>query len=390
MKNNLKLTTRLYILILSLVLSSALFLSVSTIGSSEKKWLDLTNSTEGVYVIEHLNIDYRYDKTKYEVVPFVTEPYAVIKGDKYLINLLKWNGKPEFFIDLNGKLPGVYREKVQYTGINKKLKVEIYPSIINLRLMEQQTIKIVPTIELVGVEKLRDNYIVSVPKLLKEEVLIRDIQDKLNQVGQVKGVVDVSGMTETQDVVVQLTVYDRDGKEMKDINLIDKTVTVRIPIERKVTVVEEEVINKIVKVENISKIDEQKQPTPPKQEEKPKVDNNQKLPVREGVLSFINIPSDLNLINNTTGLKWSSDVKIDLKGFKAGKYEMTINDNGVKKVVKFDLIPKNPPKENTENEETKEDTGTVKDPNTPIDEETNNPKQDEPINKNEVNNQTKK
>lgn len=371
MKNKLKLRTRLTILILSFILSSALFLSVSTVGDQEaKKWLTLSTSTDGVYVIDNPMIDYRYDKTKYEVVPFISEPYVVIKGDKQLINVLKMTGKPEFFIELSGKLPGTYREKVSYKGINKNLKVEVYPSIVDLRLMEQQTIKIKPTIELTNLEGVNKNYIVSVPELQKEEVLIRDIQDKLNQVGKVEGVVDVKNMTKTQEVDVTLTVYDRDGNVMKDINLIDKTIKVKIPIERKVTVIKEEVINEIVIVEGVNKQPEDekeppKETQPPKQPTQPTKPNTEKpvqeQPKREGILSFINIPANMTLSNHTSGIKWSSDVKIDLKDFKEGKYEMTINDNNTRKVVKFDLILKEDQQETNQGEPQDETDGDTED-----------------------------
>lgn len=355
MRNKVSITTKLWLLILSLMVSSALFLSVSTVGNTTKEAFLSSSFSEGVYVIENLNVDYRYDKTKYEVVNLSSEPYAVIRGDKALINMLKWSGNPEFFIELSGKPPGTYRETIQYSGINKGLTVEIYPSILDLRLMEQQTIKIVPTIEVVGQDKLKENYIVSLPELDKEEVMIRDIQDKLNLVGQVKGVIDVSNMIKTQTVTVTLEVYDRDGSIIPNINLIDKTIQVTIPIEKKVTIVKEEIVNEIVVIEkedsketDTSKQNETQSKEPSKQPEKD-------TPVKEGVLSFINIPEGLNLVYDTSNLKWSGDVKIDLKGFKAGKYEMTVNDNGVKKVVKFTLTEKDKPKEPNDKESEESD-----------------------------------
>jgi YbbR domain-containing protein len=311
---------RIGVFIISLILASILAINVSTLGEERNHEFSFTNSTEGVYVIEELNIEYRYDKTKYEVVPFVTNPYAVIKGDKSKINLLKWGEEPQFYIELSGKPPGTYREEVSYSGINKDLEVEFYPGLVELRLMEQQTIRLTPTIELKGIENVKENYIISVPELLKEEVLIRDIQDKLNQVGQVKGQIDVSKLTKTKEFEVSLSVYNREGNLMSDINLLDKTIKVKVPVEKKVTIVKEEVIKKIVVVEA------------PKE---PKVDNPP--PKQEGILSFINIPENLELTNSSSDLKWTGNVTIDVKGFKEGKYEMTVDDDGNKKTVKFSL-----------------------------------------------------
>ncbi|MCA1064805.1 CdaR family protein (plasmid) [Rossellomorea sp. AcN35-11] len=324
---------RIGVFIISLLLASILAINVSTLGEERNHEFSFTNSTEGIYVIEELNIEYRYDKTKYEVVPFVTKPYAVIKGDKSKINLMKWGEEPQFYIELSGKPPGTYREEISYTGINKDLEVEFYPGIVDLRLMEQQTIRLTPSIELIGMDKVKENYIISVPELLKEEVLIRDIQDKLNQVGQVKGEIDVSKLTKTKEFEVSLSVYNRDGNLMPDINLLDKNIKVKVPVEKKVTIVKEEVIKKIVVVEA------------PKE---PKVENP--LPKQEGILSFVNIPENLDLTNTSSDLKWTGNVTIDVKGFKEGKYEMTVDDAGTKKTVKF-VLKSNPPEENEDTDE---------------------------------------
>lgn len=383
MKNETKLRSKLWIMLISFVVSAGLFLSVTTLGAQGSQDFSFTASTEDVYVIENLNLDYQYDESKYEIVPLANEPYAVIKGDKQLLNLLKWQGKPEFYIDLEGLEPGTYREKIQFKGINKGLTVEIYPSVVELRLMEQQTIKLTPTIDLTGTDNLNKEYVVGVPELEKQEVLIRDVQEKLNEVGQVKATVDVSKLTQTTEIEVALTVVDRDGNVMEDINLIDTSIKVTIPVERKVTIINEEVTSEIVVVEEIvpeteepvvegvEKVEDpapKKETTTPKKEEKPvtkpappvtkpvtpakpekdKEPATPSVPIREGVLSFINIPKGVHLENNTADLKWSGDVKIDLKGFKAGKYEITVNDKGVKKTIKFDLKLDEPIKEEVE------------------------------------------
>jgi YbbR domain-containing protein len=365
MKTKEKITTKIWLMVISFTLSCILFLSVSTFEGSDKKEAFFSSSTEGTYVIENIEIDYKYDKTKYEVVPFVTEPYAVVKGNKQLINILKWSGKPEFFLELTGRLPGSYREEVEFTGINKDLEVTIYPSTIDLRLMEQQTLTIKPTLELTGVEDVRSDLIVSTPEILTKEVKVRGIQDRLNQIGQIKGILDVSKMHHTEQVEVNLIVYDRDGKVMKDINLIDKVMQVNIPIEKKVTIINEAVINKIVIVEGekepeapiISEPIKEPVVTEPLPPEpvvpKPTVPKPTKpepkepikvVPPKIGKLSFINVPSTLILTNNTPKLKWTTVIEIDLKSFKEGTYSMTIKENGVKKEIKFTLALKEAPK----------------------------------------------
>lgn len=349
---------RILIGIVSLMMSLLLYMSVSIGESGTKgKELSLLSNTKGVYVIDNLKIDYLYDKTKYEVVPLVNEPYAVVKGDKRLINILKMTGHPRFYIDLNGKLTGKYQEKVNYEGIPEGLDVEIYPSIIDLRIMEQQTLRVKPVIELIGVEEMDSRYVVSVPEVQVDEVRIRDMQDKLNQVGQVKGFVDVSNMKKSEVVRVPLKVYDRDGKVMKNINLIDKWVDVKIPIEKKVTIIKEEVVKKIVvenkednKSGNTSPVNNntkevKKEPTVPNKEPVKRNPPNNEVPKEtpvktKGELIFKNIGEGLMVEDKSGDIGLTRDIVIDVKGFKAGVYQMEILDGGKKKKIVFEIKEK--------------------------------------------------
>lgn len=310
-------------------------------GSSTSKLLSASSAQEGVYVIDNPKIAYNYDKTKYELASLSAKPYVVVRGDKQLLNMLKFSGHPRFSVDLTGKGAGSYRTSVDYKGIDKKLAVEVYPNLLDLRLMEQETYKFQPIIEVINDDVLSSKYVVSTPELLKEEVLVRDTQKKLSSIGQIKGVVDVSRLSKTSDVLVDLKVFDRNGHEMK-VNLLNKAIKVRVPVERRIVIVKEDVVKKILieKKEQVKapvKVKQKKEPENKKQVViKPKVEV--KKPKQEGVLSFINIPKGFTLTNKTPNLKWSSDFKVDLKDFAEGVYEMTVNDNDDKKILRFELV----------------------------------------------------
>lgn len=340
---------RFFIFLGCFFISTIIYWNVSSLYATNKVYS--TSSNEAVYVMDDISIDYRYDTSKYEVVPLISEPYAVLKGDKATLNRMKWSKeKPVFYIDLRGKLPGTYQEVVRYENIPENLTVEIYPLVVNLRLMEQQTLTFTPQIELIGTEKLNHNYIVSLPELGNDEVKVKGMQETLNNIGSIKGVIDVSNRTKTFEAEVMLQAYDRDGNIMPDVNILEKTITVRVPITKRV-IVNEKVINEIVIIENKDEVSEtdKKDEKPTNKTSKPESsqqetikDNSSKEPSKEppkeGVLSFINIPKGMKLENLTPDLTWSFNVKIDLKGFEAGVYEMPIKDQGKVKVLKFHLI----------------------------------------------------
>lgn len=341
---------KINIMFFSLILTLVIFMyqqdsDLSKVSSAS----DSLFSNKGVYVINNIEVEYLYDKENYEVIPFVTDIYAVIKGDKGLLNVQKWSGKPKFYIDLRGKPTGVYSERVQYDGINDKLDVEIYPKVIDLRLMEQQTVRFKPVIELKGVDKLDKNLIVSMPILLQDEVKVRGTQEKLSMIGNIKGVIDVSDLKSTSVLDVKLKVYDREGLELQGISLLDKEIKVQVPIEKKVTVIKEEVIKQIVVEQEIKEIE------------------------KKGVLSFINIPNGLKLKNLSSGLTLTKDFKIDLKGFKEGVYEVTLNDNNDLKVVKFELYSDNDKHNSDSNSDSNK--GAIKDGENKPSEDTDNVKE---------------
>lgn len=88
---------KINIMFFSLILTLVIFMyqqdsDLSKVSSAS----DSLFSNKGVYVINNIEVEYLYDKENYEVIPFVTDIYAVIKGDKGLLNVQKWSGNPNF------------------------------------------------------------------------------------------------------------------------------------------------------------------------------------------------------------------------------------------------------------------------------------------------------
>lgn len=343
-KKKVPFSTKLTMFLISFIIAIIMVVNVNTfgIGGNTNSNYSLTSSTKGTYVIEDLNLKYIYDDTKYEVVNLSTAPYAVVKGDKQFINMLKWSKKkPEFYIDLTGKTPGTYREAIQYKGINSNLTVEIYPNNLDLRVMEQETLKLEPTVELQGTEKLDSNLIVGVPEVKDKEVRIRDIQDRLNQVGQVKAIVDVSDLKDTSTVQAKLKVYDRDGKPLEDINLLDNYIDVTIPIEQKVVIINsKDAKNYVSQSEN--KMTKKKHKTSEDAKEKATTKKDKKETSKQekptGSLTFKGLKKGYDLENLSKDLEWKTNIVINVSTFKEGTYRVTVKDEGVIKNIKFKIV----------------------------------------------------
>lgn len=293
-----RIKTKIIVLIISLCTSMYLFTTVSTTQWYSNK--DKANKSifEGTLVMEDLHINYLYDKSRYEIVNLSQKPYAVLSGSKDLLNIVKWSNKqPEFTVDLRGKKEGTYRVPITYRGIDKRLKVDLYSEFLNIRVREQQTVKLKPVIDIIGQDDIPKGYSVKQPILSQEEISIRDTQAKLNRLVQIKGVLDISSFRQTTKVRVYLKPYDSNGKLIKNINLLEDFIYVEVPIENSKLIIEkpvikEKVVEKIVEkpkyiVKEVNKVVEKpKKPTddkentgvekPQKQENDNNLDSNKK------------------------------------------------------------------------------------------------------------------
>lgn len=356
-----RLRTRLLVFVSSLCISVLSFLAITALADDDMKNSFSDDRSGDSIVIDNIDIEYLYDKEKYEVVELSPEAYVVVRGNKTLLNALKYSKEPRFYIDLVGKKTGSYREELQWEGIHEDLRVDVYPTLIDLRIMEQQTVRLTPIIEYMNDDKLAKDKVIQLPELEKKEVLIKGTQEQLANVSAVKGYIDVTGYSKTRTVAVTLKAYDRNNKVIEDINLLDKVIGVTVPVEGKDVQVKEvvvevdkketkevvkEPIKETVIVETIKEVvvkEESGTATkPPSSSNDTKTDKEDTKPevTKEGTLSIINKPKDLELVIHTPKLVFSTDVKLDLSGYKTGFYEITYDDNGVKKVFKFDLLEK--------------------------------------------------
>lgn len=246
---------KVFYFVISIVLSFIFCINVGHGGSSNERMSSFgqSNKLNDTYVLDNIHIDYRYDKSIYEVESFVNQPYAVIKGNAQVINKMRlMKQKPKFYVDLTGKKPGTYQEKIKVEGLDTSaVSVSVYPVVAELKLHEQQTVKYTPIIELSGTDKVDSSkYVVGSPTIVKPiKIRIRDMQYKLGEISQVKGVINVSNLKENTILNVKLHAYDRKGNVMSNVNLIDTSVLVKIPINNKVVVQE----NKVIPLSNAEK-----------------------------------------------------------------------------------------------------------------------------------------
>lgn len=253
--NKKKKENKIRLILFSILGTIILFLSIDN-GESYK----IGANDESRYLIENIDIEYRYDKENYEVSSVVNNPYAIVSGESSKINLLKLKKGYKFYIDLEEAKEGEYNLTVLHEGINKELNVEIYPLVVNVSLIEKEILSYEPKIEVVGADSLKDrDLIVGIPELVGlKKVRVRETQENLGKIGVIKGTVDVSDLKKSSLVKVLLEVFDREGNKLEGINLLENEIEVNIPIDEKVenvnVIVEEKVVENVIVEEKVEEV----------------------------------------------------------------------------------------------------------------------------------------
>ena len=350
-------------LVMSFGFAVVMYMSTGDVGDGV---FSMSTEFEGSYVIEDMEIEYLIDESKYEVIVPESNPYVVVRGDKKLLNLLKLTGEPRFTIDLSDKGVGKYQERVIVEGIHKDLDVEVYPGLMDVRVQELQTMRLVPLVELEGVERLEGRgYVPSVPELLNlKEVRIRDRSSVLSEVGQVRGVVDVSDLDVGKtEISVDLIVFDKAGNVM-DANLVDEEIRVSVDVKERGIEVSEKVVEKIVEVERLVEVekDSGKNESDKKDTDKTSSDKDgsegagkteddsdkgsevSKPDVgkveevkKEGRLTFVRLGKEYEIESRDMTRRFSSNIRVDVSGFGVGKYELRVKDLGEETVLRFEI-----------------------------------------------------
>lgn len=138
----------------------------------------------------------------------------------------------EATVDLEGLTVGQYELPVTVRPLTSRggLRIEnVLPERIEVRLA-QLTGKLVPAV--INVEGEPPNgYSLGVPEVADEEVFITGPQEKVDEVTQVVGTIEIAGRTDTIEQAVRLTPRDSRGNLVQGVNLEPAITEVKIEID---------------------------------------------------------------------------------------------------------------------------------------------------------------
>lgn len=286
------LTKKSSMIILSLVLSIAIFLVV-----------DRQNTTlleKNAEVIYNRPLTASYNDEEYVIEGLPETVDITLIGTKANLYLAKQLPTQDVTVDLSDLKPGVHKVNLRYKQSITSVEYKLDPSVVTVVVSSKQSETRKIESDVVNLDKLDSKLAINNLKLDLDEVIIKGTSDNLANVSTIKALVNVDNMVDPKAGVntlreVPLVAYDEYGDKM-DVEIVPAKVTATINIESP---------SKTVPIEIVTKGD---------------VVFGKAIKSMTTSVQKVTIYGDSKTLENTNSIK----VSVDVKNLKADK-DYTIN-----------------------------------------------------------------
>lgn len=178
---------------------------------------------------DNVAVEAVYDEEQYAILTMEESVQVVLTGRSTLLNLISLR-KDSFrlYVDLTDLGEGGHRVPVQHQGFPDEVGVTIIPRSIYVELDRIETRPFGVAIELAG--QPPEGYEAGAPQYSVKEVEVTAPKKLLDQVVQVRGVVDVANLNRNNMARVRLEAVDREGAPI-EATIKPDTIEVTVPLE---------------------------------------------------------------------------------------------------------------------------------------------------------------
>lgn len=214
-------TSKLVSLILAIVLYTAISFNVGELG--------LNNPIQSGYKIETIPVTVVANTEIYEVSGIPDHVSASVVGDLSDISLMNSQKAYSVVADLSGLLEGTHEIKLSPKDFSSRLDVVLSQTTAVVTIKKKISERYSLAYDFVNRDQMNQEFVLGVPSMSDQEVIIRASQDTLDKIGMVKVLIDVSKVT--ADFTKQGTVvaYDQNGERM-NVDILPALVTVTVGV----------------------------------------------------------------------------------------------------------------------------------------------------------------
>ncbi len=214
-------TGKLVTMILAVVLYTAISFNL---GESV-----LNNPIQSGWKIDSIPVTVIANTEIYEISGIPTHVSASVIGDLSDISLMNTQKAYSVVADLSGLLEGTHEVKLTPKDFSTRLDVVLSQTTAVVTIKKKISERFSLSYDFVNKDQMNQEFVLGIPVLSDQEVIIRASQDTLDKIGMVKVLIDVSAVNAdfTKDGTV--VAYDQNGERM-DVDILPSTVTVTVGV----------------------------------------------------------------------------------------------------------------------------------------------------------------
>ncbi len=211
--------------IVSLILAIVLYVAINfNIGEI----IFETPITSGV-TIDAIPVTVISNDEVYEVSGLPSEVKAYVIGDMSDITLIRTQKAYSVVADLTGLLEGTHEVKLAPKDFSTRVEVALSQSTAVVTIKKKVSQHFNLEYDYINTDKMNQEFVLSDPVFVDQEIIIRASQDTLYKIGIVKALIDASGVTADFTQEAPIVAYDQDGNKM-DVDIIPSSVTVSVGV----------------------------------------------------------------------------------------------------------------------------------------------------------------
>ena len=215
-----------YLVVSSLVLAIVL---VSALNFGDAQVLSSNKSAD---IIENIKVQTMVNTEIYEVkgVPDIVS--AVLIGEISDLQMIQSSNNISVVADLSGLGEGTHQVVLRPINYSAKIEVRVDPATALVTIARKMSKAYYFTYEFINTDKADAMYYFGTPTFSTDQIFVRASQATLDEIAQVKALIDVRGITSDFTQEATLVAYDQQGERLEvDImpEKVETTVLVSVP-----------------------------------------------------------------------------------------------------------------------------------------------------------------
>lgn len=179
--------------------------------------------------IENIPVTVVANDEVYEISGLPSKVNALLVGDYADIQLVKTQRSYTVVADLTGLLEGTHEVSLSAKDFSARVDVVLQPSTAIVTIKKKISQQFHVGYDFVNTDKMNQEFELGIPVFDTTEVIIRAAQGTIEKIGNIKALINVTGVESSFTQEAQLVAYDQQGNKM-DVDIIPSTVNIAVTV----------------------------------------------------------------------------------------------------------------------------------------------------------------